>query len=207
MSDEQKNASTVPVRRVAVSGKKAEDSKATDSPPTVDQKSDGGGVGGNTNKRADILAKAREAKRLKKQQKQNVTVDVPPSSEPDVVDSRMDDNDTDSDDGANDPVPVPVAVPLSTRKRKAVAAAVFRRFDDEDETEERARKKPKIAVQNTTDSSLRTFVLDKVIDISKLAAASGVASIGFVVLKGLAGGQLTPQPKTVAGFSSEWVKQ
>ena len=207
MTDEQKTTASVPVRRVTVSGKKAEDSKTTEPSPDVDKKSDGGATGGNSNKRAEILAKAREAKRLKNLQKQNVTVDATPSSEPDVVDSRMDDNDTDSDDDIPVAVRVPISVPLSSRKRKAVAAAVLRRTEDEDETEERPRKKPRVAVQNTSDSSIRTFVLDKVIDISKLAAASGVASIGFVVLKGLAGGQLTPQPKTVGGFSSEWVKQ
>lgn len=206
MSDEQKGTNTVPVRRVSVSGKKAEDSKHTDSTPNVDKKPDDG-VGGTSNKRAEILAKAREAKRLKALQKQNVTVDTTPSSEPDVVDSHMDDNDTDSDDGFSNTVPVPVAMPLSTRKRKAVAAAVFRRFEDENEAEERPRKKPRVPAETTNDSSIRTFVLDKVLDLTKLAAASGVASIGFVVLKGIAGGQLTPQPKTVAGFSSEWVKQ
>lgn len=202
MADEQKSAPGVPVRRVNVTSKKEESSPVvnTDS-STVDKIRP-------PDKRAEILARAREAKRLKKLQAKNATVDTTPASEPSVVDSHMDDNDTDSDDVVDDVVRTPVNVPLSKRKRKAFSDVVFRRFEDEDEPEERPRKKPKLSTEAPSDGTFRTFLLDKVLDLSKLAAASGVASVGFVILKGIAGGQLTPvQQKTVAGFSSEWVKQ
>lgn len=200
MTDEQKGVTGVPVRRVNVTSKKEESSAVLPTNSSAVDKS------GTTDKRAEILARAREAKRVKKLK--NDTVATPATSEHVVVDSRMDDNDTDSDDGEPDPPPTPVKVSLSKRKRKAFSDVIFRRTEEEDEPEERPRKKPKVSSPAPDDGTFRTFLLDKVLDISKLAAASGVASVGFVILKGLAGGQLTAtQQKTVAGFSSEWVKQ
>jgi hypothetical protein len=202
MSDEQKTTPSVPVRKVNVTSKKEESSTVVHADTSSVDKAR------TADKRAEILARAREAKRLKKMQKKNVTVVDTPSSESVVVDSRMDDHDTDSDDSGTDAVHIPINVPLSTRKRKAVSAAISRRFDEEDEPEERPRKKSKISSPAPDDGTFRTFLLDKVLDLTKLAAASGVASVGFVILKGIAGGQLTPNnQKTVAGYSSEWIKQ
>lgn len=207
MTDEQKSTSSVPVRRVNVTSKK-EESSAVVQPdsPVVDK-----GAGA---KRAEILARAREAKRLKKANAasvsgdaKSVTVDTTATSEHNVVDSNMGGNDTDSDSDDLHIVRIPVNVPLSRRKREAVSNVVFGRPEEEDGGEERPRKKRKVSDKASDDGSLRTLVLDKVIDVAKLAAASGVASIGFVLLKGIAGGQLTPQQKTVGGFSSDWVKQ
>jgi len=201
MSDEQKSTTTVPVRRVNLKAAEKEESKqATQpNPPDVDQTD-------AASRRAASLAKAREAKRIKNQQKHNAANTVTVASEPDVVDRSMDDNDNDTSDN-DEPAPVNTnTVPLSSRKRKALLEALLRSDSKEDETEERPRKKLKTTVKNSDDSSLRSFVLDKVIDITKLAAASGVASVGFIILKGIAGSQMTPQNK-VGEFSAEWVKQ
>lgn len=198
MSDEQKTNPSVPVRRVNVSSKK-EESNAVSNTDTSDV--DKGGA----NKRAESLAKAREAKRLKKQAK-HVTVDVPTPSETSVVDNSVDDSDDELVYATVIPKSSPRNTQLPAKKRRAISAAVSRSVDSEDETEEPPRKKFKTTAKTSDDSSFRTFILDKVIDVTKLAAASGVASIGFVVLKGLAGSQLTEQ-KSVGGFSSDWVKQ
>ena len=206
MSNNEKVTLNVPERRISIGGerKEKEETKPTDADtPTVDK---------GRNSRADILAKAREAKRRKKlaiiiNESANVANNDTPSK-PDVVDNTGNDGDNDDSGDSDDRDGDTVVLPLPSRSRKRLLKAILGTTGNETSSEEPPRKKPKISTETSTGGVVGTFILDKTIDIVRLAAASGVASIGFVLLKSLAGGQVTPaMEKNVGEISTDWVKQ
>jgi hypothetical protein len=205
MSSNEKGTLNVPERRISVGGerKEKEETKSADNnAPVVDK---------GQSSRSDILAKAREAKRRKKlaiviNETENVA-NSNAASKPDVVNNTSnDDNNVDSADTDDDDDDT-VMLPLPSKHRKRLLRAILGPAKKEDSTEEPPRKKSKTTNETAGTGVVGTFILDKTIDLVRLAAASGVASIGFVLLKSLAGGQVTPAEKTVADISSDWVKQ
>lgn len=206
MANNEKNTLNVPERRISVGGerKEKEEAKPNDT--------DSSNVDKGRVSRADILAKAREAKRRKKlaiiiNEPDNVA-NSDNTSKPDVVantnNDAVDDDSTDDDGDNNDTV----VLPLSSRSRKRLLSAILGPTRTETAIEEPSRKKHKTTTEVGSGGMVSTFILDKTIDIVRLAAASGVASIGFVLLKSLAGGQVTPlAEKNVAEISTDWVKQ
>lgn len=196
------NEKSVPVRRVTLGGtgkEEKEESTSSSATPNVGTESSRNNDS-ERKRKAEILAKAREAKRLKNQHKDVTEPSV--TTGPFVpLDSSVDNNDSDDDDDVSDPVPVPSDVPLSSRKRKALAEAVYRSTQQEDDPEENPRKKLKTTTENPNDTTLRNFLLDKTIDIGRLAAASGIASIGLVILRGITSGNQS------GNTSQEWIKQ
>lgn len=205
MSAHEKTIANVPVRRVSV-GQPAAEKGESDKDGTQNSSV----VGERGGDRGEILRRAREAKERKRQlksQKNEPVVDTVKDTGEQRVDSSVptDDFDVDGDsDDHSDDDNVPVPVP--SRKRKALARAIFGKISSEDGGEEPPRKKPKTSDKSPTAGSISSFVMDKAIDIVRLAAASGVASVGFVILKSLAGSQIvTVSPS--AGISAEWVKQ
>lgn len=197
------NEKSVPVRRVTLGGtgkEEKEESPSNSTTPNVGTEPSRNNDS-ERKRKAEILAKAREAKKLKNQQK-NVTEPSTTAGPFVPLDSSMDNNDSDADDDEPDTVTAPNPAPISSRKRKALAEAVYRSTQQEDEPEENPRKKSKTTVEDTGDTSLRTFLLDKTIDIGRLAAASGIASIGLVLLRGMTSGNPSH------GISSQdWIKQ
>lgn len=191
MTDEQKTSVSVPARRIG--GTTFE--KATNEPVAPERSSDVAASRSDADRRrVESLAKAREAKRLKNTQKHEaVTVPVTPASEPDVASNTLgNDNDDSSVDEPAPSVPAtPRPVPSKKRTRELISA-LFESLDKQDEPEEPPSKKPRVTTKNPDDFSLRNFVLDKVIDVGRIAVASGVASVGIVVLKTIVGGQIQP---------------
>lgn len=204
MSVNEKVTLNVPERRISVGGerKEKEETKPGDADtPVVDK---------GRNNRADILAKAREAKRRKKlaiiiNETANVADNAP--SKPDVVDNTGNDGGNDDSSDGDDNDSDTVVLPLPSRSRKRLLNAILGTTRTETSSEEPPRKKPKISTETSTGGVVGTFILDKTIDIVRLAAASGVASIGFVLLKSLAGGQVTPVEKNLGDISTDWIKQ
>ena len=205
MSVNEKSSVSVPVRRVPVGQTAAEKSESD-----KDGASNSSAVAERGGDRGEILRKAREAKERKRQlksQKNDSVLDTAKDTGEQRVDIGVpvDDNDG-GDDTDDDSDAVDTSVTIPSRKRKALARAIFGALADEDGPKEPPRKKPKTSDKVPPSGGLSGFVMDKAIDIVRLAAASGVASVGFVILKSLAGSQVvTVSPS--AGISSEWVKQ
>jgi hypothetical protein len=196
------NEKSVPVRRVTLGGTGKEEKEESPSSATTSNVATEPtrNTDSERKRKAEILAKAREAKKLKNQQK-NVTEPSVTTGPFVPLDSSVDNNDSDDDVDIDEPITVPSDVPLSSRKRKALTEAVYRGSQQEDDPEENPRKKSKTSTENPSDTSLRNFLLDKTIDIGRLAAASGIASIGLVILRGMTSGN--PSGNT----SQEWIKQ
>lgn len=192
MSTNEQKSATVPTRRVNLGGTASEKGEYTaassdTSSPIVDK--------GATDKqrRVEQLAKAREAKKLKTVAK-NDTEQVVAEPQQDVVDPV--DNSAISDDDDDEP-PKPVVndtMLIPPRKRKAIMDAIRRGSNDEDEREEPPKKKHRATVEIPTTNSLRNMVLDKAIDMGRLAVASGVCSVVLVAIKAAAGAGMQPQP-------------
>lgn len=185
MSNEQTSTVNIPARKVgAVSEKATNTTTDTERSPDV-----AGSRSDAARRRVESLAKAREAKRMKNSQKTNEP--ATPASEPDVDTDALGDHDDDTSDV--DPVPsVPVTtrnVPTKKRTRELISA-LFDSLEKQDDPEEPPIKKPRTTAKAPDDFSLRNFVLDKVIDVGRIAVASGVASVGIVVLKTIVGGHV-----------------
>lgn len=191
MTDEQKTSVSVPARRIGgttVEKTTNESVAAERSPDVVASRSDA------DRRRVESLAKAREAKRLKNTQKHEaVTEPVTPAGKPNVVDNTLgNDNDDSSDDEPIPSVPATLGSATSKKRTRELISALFESLDKQDAPEEPPSKKPRTTTKNPDDFSLRNFVLDKVIDVGRIAVASGVASVGIVILKTIVGGQIQP---------------
>lgn len=212
-SNEQKNTPGIPVRRVNLgtgeSEPTGEEEKVGTQPPK-------GQTAHNVDKtpnvnRAEILRRAREAKKLKSEgNATNITV---PTVEPVQANVETDnDNDSDVVDGlVATTAPDPVLV-SPTRKRK-LSAALLKLLQDADETEEPPSKKSKNSNQDpenvpksTAQDPVRNFFADKVTDVGRLLVASGVASVAMVILKGVTSNQLNSK-NSPGEINSDWVKQ
>jgi len=189
MSTNEQKTTAIPARRVNLGGTPGEKGEYTPAvtdtgTPTVDPGNDA------KRKRIEQLAKAREAKKSK----QPVVKETPTEPEPEnVVEDPTDDLDSDDDP---DPAPVPVrdTVLISHKKRKALADALLGGREAENDREEPPKKKHRTTVEVPTNNSLRNMVLDKAIDMGRLAVASGVCSVILVAVKAAAGGQIQSQP-------------
>jgi len=196
---------TVPERKLNVTGgdrKEKEESRGGDTDSSVVEK--------GRSSRAEILAKAREAKKQKKFAvliNENPVATTDATSKPDVVDNtnnNADDADDTDSDNDTDGINVRLYPPKS---RKRLYEAILGGVKSESQSEEPPNKKHKTSAKRHSVGVVGNFILDKTLDIARLAAASGVASIGFVILKTLAGGQITAVEKNDGGITSEWIKQ
>lgn len=209
MQTNEKSITGVPERRLQIGGaaKEKEENRVTgNAEPTPDvDKRDG------KPSKAEILARAREAKKLKRlisEKKDELTVaNADNTSKPDVVPDDGYNTGDDTDDDGDEHVLASALPKLSAYTRKRIFKAISGGNRDEDTGEEPPRKKHKPATKDTNVGAVGGFLVDKTIDLVRLAAASGVASIGIVLLKSLASGQ-TSTPVTPAGeISSDWIKQ
>lgn len=191
MNTNEQKSTAIPARRVNLGGTAGEKGEytpaATDTgTPVVDPGNDA------KRKRIEQLAKAREAKRARNTVA--VVKETPPEPEPEN-DTEDPADDLASDDDL-DPPPTPIrdTVLISPKKRKALADALLGGHEPENDREEPPKKKHRTTAEIPTNNSLRNMVLDKAIDIGRLAVASGVCSVILVAVKAAAGGQIQNQP-------------
>lgn len=196
MSNEQ--TPTVPVKSINLGGGKPTQEgegkpAAAAATPNVDKN-----VGPATARtRADILAIAREAKRLKNLALSQ-TQDAVPDTSPTTVSA------TATPDTAPEPYPdiFPDFTAVSPKTKRAIFESLFGGLEDEDESKEPPPKKSKTTTEDNPKGTVATFIMDKTIDIARLAAASGAISVGMVIFKNLVGNGPAPP----ANSDNSWVK-
>lgn len=200
MSNEQ--APTVPVKSINLGGGKPTQEGESRSAAAAGSSNVDKSVGpGSSRTRAEILANAREAKRIKNLSLSS-TQDVQPDTSTTTTSAtpaEMDNPDTES---TSDPPDLIDFTTIPAKKKRAIFEALFGSLGDEDDTPEPPPKKPKTATEDNKKGTVANFLLDKTIDIARLAAASGAISIGMVVFKNLVGAT----PAQANNQDNTWVK-